>query len=195
MGSILNPGACVQCHFMNKTNTINHINSAIDSKEPFIFGAVLHQFQDYYSHWNEGYENQTLGHGIDSVIAYMRNDTRLKLFFNTYSFDMVSTNIKNRNKSLNISLQRDWDTVDLFLRKENDDPNWNQRVLDRKIFGFRPDLYFETSKREIIMQNEIDPYISEFIYKILKDKCINLYEPSSVREKIAYKYLTGMSLK
>jgi len=57
---------CMKCHFCPLMSTVAHVNKAIESGDPFLFGATLHQFQDFYAHWNEGYEN---GHSGDSIRA------------------------------------------------------------------------------------------------------------------------------
>ena len=58
---------CLRCHFCPFAATVVHVNKSIESGDPFLFGATLHQFQDFYSHWNEGYDEE--GHGGDSVRA------------------------------------------------------------------------------------------------------------------------------
>ncbi len=63
--SSLDSGDCRECHFCNETRTDLHIDEAINRSNPFLFGATLHQFQDFYSHWNEGYDG-FLGHLPDS---------------------------------------------------------------------------------------------------------------------------------
>ncbi len=65
-GSILNSLFCRECHFCDKTRTDIHINEAINRSNPYLFGAALHQFQDFYSHWNEGFERS---HGWETVRA------------------------------------------------------------------------------------------------------------------------------
>ena len=65
--SELNAVRCRRCHFCPSLSAIIHVMEAIKSGDPFLFGATLHQFQDFYSHWNEGYGEE--GHLDDSVRA------------------------------------------------------------------------------------------------------------------------------
>jgi RHS repeat-associated protein len=45
-GPTVNSVTCGPCHFMSYDRTMQHIEAAIRSGEPYIFGAVLHQVQD-----------------------------------------------------------------------------------------------------------------------------------------------------
>ncbi|MEJ5312545.1 MAG: RHS repeat-associated core domain-containing protein [Anaerolineae bacterium] len=73
---VLSSGICRECHFCDKTRTDIHINEAINSGNPYLFGATMHQFQDFYSHWNEGYRDLTWGHLWDSWHAGVSGSPR-----------------------------------------------------------------------------------------------------------------------
>ncbi len=190
---VLQPGgSCISCHFMPFSNTISHVESAIASKEPYLFGATLHQLQDYFSHWNEGYTPETLGHLNDSIKAKQRNAELKKEFFATHPKEEVKQDIRNRNPGIDLSRLNGWELIDIYLRKELDDTDWENRVTERQRYGFNPDFYEATSKRDTTMINVVHYYISDFIQILSNEECINLYDPPDhIRETIAQLYLIG----
>jgi hypothetical protein len=83
-----------------------------------------------------------------------------------------------------------WELIDVYLRREFENPNWARRVGERNKYGFVPDFYEATSKRDAMMKMVIDLYISEFIQIISKEECISLYEPPDHnKETLAELYL------
>jgi RHS repeat-associated protein len=59
--------ACRECHFSSWEQTKAHLFEAMSHNNAFLFGAALHQYQDYFSHWGEVYDEE--GHGLDSITA------------------------------------------------------------------------------------------------------------------------------
>jgi hypothetical protein len=165
--------ACGECHFASYADTAWHTNKAAFTVEPHIFGAVLHQLQDYYSHWGEGYHDQVLGHGLDSAATVDRGEFKLDVFFenchkwNNGLYEMCLTpnyfpahprddvleNIKQRNPGIDLSNLTDWDLVDLYLRADGSNPPSEERAY----FGFKPDNYVETSSRDRFMEIDKRP--------------------------------------
>jgi len=163
---------CYECHFSPN----NHIWEAIRTGNPFMFGAALHQAQDFYSHWNEGYTSGFLGHAWDSAVAGVTldasprtpggksNRSKLDLFFDrmpleirygtypdfpVYPKDDVVGDVQRRNPGLNLSGLTEDDLIDLFLRCEPEaDLNWQTRIQDRAYYGLDPDAYIPGSQRD-----------------------------------------------
>jgi RHS repeat-associated protein len=94
--TILDSLDCLVCHFCPSGPTYRHVQEAIGSGNPYLFGATLHQLQDLFAHWNEGYDDGSrLGHGPHSGEAgasplnpvrspggkSQRNDWKINAFF------------------------------------------------------------------------------------------------------------------
>ena len=155
-------------------------------KNPVLFGASLHQLQDYFSHWREGYTVWP-GHLPHTVLAYTRTSNRYDDFFLGGSYvkfkqgayegeiwvkspypahekESVISDILIRNPGLTRTDLVDNDRIiDLYLRKDTGIPGTiqtsNQRFKERGHFGIDPDLYVANSTRDITMRNITRYYI------------------------------------
>jgi len=118
-GPTLNPVVgCVACHFMPLELAASRVEKVIFSGEPYLFGAALHQLQDSFSHWSEGYHDQTWGHAYHSVLAEMRDEDDLATFFANKPKASVIAEILDRNPGMTwetVLLKDDWEVVDLYL--------------------------------------------------------------------------------
>jgi RHS repeat-associated protein len=139
---------CMECHFYPFMPTIAHVKRAIESGDPFLFGSTLHQFQDFYSHWNEGYDAIS-GHGGDSYRAGVnpfgkprspggksaRSGYVLDDFFEgghyqpgwegwlqspypAHPREEVIAEIRRRNLAIDLNGLNSNDLIDLYLRRE-----------------------------------------------------------------------------
>jgi RHS repeat-associated protein len=196
---------CRSCHFCPFLRTITHVKNAIESYRvsPFLFGATLHQLQDFYAHWNEGYDEG--GYGGDSIgagafpgnhlrspggkskrTAWQLEDFFLGGHFEDHGWgsqwvespypahprDEVIADIRSRNLAIDLNGLNDDDLIDLYLRREPcQDPDWEQRVQERRHFGIDPDAYIETSTRDTIMRQNSRSQIRLFIQRIVSDPC------------------------
>jgi hypothetical protein len=189
-------GICGACHFMSYSQSLQHIQTAIESGQPWLFGASLHQYQDYFAHWGEGYHNQFWGHASHSVST--RGDELLRAFFDggyyilppgpgepswypspfpAHPKDKVRQEIQRRNPGFNFAdVESDWDLVDLYLRMDTwVDPT--QIMKERDYFGFNPDKYFESSSRDTMMRNLSQRRIQEFLARLETEPCLDLILP------------------
>jgi RHS repeat-associated protein len=208
---LLPVGACGECHFEPYSTTTFHIKMGIYSHEPYIFGGVMHQLQDYYSHWNEGYHDQILGHGTDSFAAYLRSDDALENFykgchmwnngmydvclpsrFPAHPKDEVISNIRVRNPNIDLTNLTDWDLIDLYLRNEFLYPSSPTDLSEeRAYFGFRPDMYVPSSFRDSFMKSDSNEYIEKFMQELMLADCVELRNPPDLeRERTVREYLT-----
>lgn len=185
---ILNPVyGCNECHFHPYASTKAHVEEAIRLGDPFLFGATLHQYQDWYSHWNEGYDEKSIPcyepfDGNTRCYGHIQHSEQYNLrdrdkFFEEHPKKEVIEEVKKRNPQLvtyQIKLQEFDDVlIDLYLRRPY--PNHSD---ERWRFRFNPDRYVEGSARDIAMKQGTENLIREFLLRN-NDPCkINRERPS-----------------
>jgi RHS repeat-associated protein len=178
-GASLQPlGSCVSCHFKSRLDTAQNVTRAAFSGKVYLFGGGLHQLQDYYSHWGEGY-TPPLGHAWHSSV--LRSSYKLEDFFNgghlqqvgkggtawisspfpAHPRDEVIKDVQRRNIMLNLNGLDDWKLIDLYLR--SDGANMQQVMAERDYFGFKTDLYISGSSREEKMTQDVKSSINSFL--------------------------------
>jgi RHS repeat-associated protein len=188
-------GVCIPCHFMSGASTFAHIETAVNSGLSYLFGGALHQFQDYFSHYGEGYRAETLGHWNS---MFGRSSEKLKDFFEgghtaSYSYSSPAGNgtisrwesspfpkhpkedlmreLRKRNPGLQISdIKSDWDLVDLYLRFDPGE-TLSEKMNERAYFSFDPDRYIRSSYRDTLMREDSMKLIKRFKSLPLKDGC------------------------
>jgi len=205
---VLSSGICRECHFCDKTRTDIHINEAINRSNPFLFGATLHQFQDFYSHWNEGYERShfwnTVRAGVNPFgsprspggkshrLELLLEDFFLGGHFEDYGEiplwiespypahprDEVTTEIRSRNPGVDLNGLNDDDLIDLHLRRDWEVGDWPQRERERSYFGLDPDAYIESSLRDTLMRQMSRIKIAQFLLRALNPCAVDWGEPS-----------------
>lgn len=198
------PGLCVNCHFMSWTSTIAHVNEAIKSRNPYLFGATLHQVQDYFSHWREGYR-PPFGHGAHTVVSTQRNDIKYSDFFNGGHYvqaapyappiwveasnghlrEDVIQDIRKRNPGFDPSNLSDDEVMNLYLRRDPEYANADERFEDRNYYGIDPDMYLPGTYRDRLMEASVKGFIKMFFDEIGGDPCnINwdIPEDSTIEE-------------
>jgi RHS repeat-associated protein len=190
------PNGCTPCHFMSWESTEAHVNEAMETaiaeNKIYLFGAALHQLQDYYSHWSEGYHDQVLGHGFNSIRSKARTINDLKDFylgghyqlgnhwfqspFPAHPREDIIRDLQNRNPGINLMGLSDWDLVDLYLRLDHVERD--QQAL-RDYFGFDTDLYVPGSYRDNLMEFSSYAYVTTFMLKlaVAKECSIELSPP------------------
>jgi RHS repeat-associated protein len=186
--SLMPLGGCNSCHFMPFDRTIQHINEAVESGKPYLFGAALHQLQDYYSHWGEGYHDQTLGHGLHTITwrtqgmlqdfyygkhtVYMHGFPILDISpYPAHPYGEVLQDVKSRNPQMTIFPGENWKLVDLYLRLDGEEASVSVRYAMCDYFGFQPDEYFEGSRRDTYMTRKTDEYIRRFLERFASEEC------------------------
>jgi hypothetical protein len=125
---------CNDCHFASLQKTMAHVNEAIYfSDKPYLFGATLHQYQDWFSHWGEGY-NQKHGiwyeHVTHSEGGLHRPQPLINEFYQAYPKREVIQEVKTRNPgfvSYTIPMDElDDILIDLYLRDFVDSRLWKK---------------------------------------------------------------------
>ncbi len=200
---------CQDCHFYPLGPTMRHVEAAIKTGNAFLFGATLHQLQDWYAHWNEGYRPPS-GHALDTAVsgATPLNRSR-RLWFQLQDFfwgwhlqpspygiptispspfpahprDEVVRDIQRRNPGIVLSNLSDNDLIDLFLRKDGTDPNWRLRVSERWYFGLDTDKYIASSRRDTDMRMQTRAFILDFLFSIIDNCTIDWSQPDDAEIK------------
>lgn len=183
--------ACRRCHFCPWAATVRHIDAAIASGNPYLFGSALHQVQDYFSHWAEGYGEG--GHAGDSARAGVkpeqtsqRSQVQIDDFFQgghyetSYGYtywvespypahpkEKVRSFLKRTNPNANIDNLDEDGLIDLYLRR---DQGRDQSL--RAYFGIDPDRYIPGSSRDDLMKWFARHYISKFFEQVVADTCV-----------------------
>ena len=190
------PPGCKECHFCPLDLVESNVEEAIKSRNPYFWGAVLHQTQDYFSHWREGY---TWGHIQDTLRAQRPPETIEDFYrgghytvecaeefcvsywvsspspYGAHPRTDVMADIWDRNPGINLSSVSDDLLIDLFLRK---DPGIYsrysteaQRVEEREWFGLKTDLYFEGAARDTLMERRTREVIRSFLLAVIGNSC------------------------
>jgi hypothetical protein len=157
---------------------------AMHEVNPWLFGAALHKFQDWWCHGQEGYWNE---HASDSdrAGAYRKDRQRpyerIQDFYegghwegNTWKAtkygshprDEARSNVQQRNPDLYVTALSDNDLMDLYFRRGvSQFPGRQQRdpLELRTYFGLHTDLYFERSTRDTLMRNSSKTWIRQFL--------------------------------
>jgi len=183
---------CQICHFASHELALANINQAIDSRNPYLFGAALHQLQDFYSHGREGY-GIPLGHAFDDFRGGKGTASRpFELLSDFYlgghayvtpsgqgwwdspypahpSADVVA-DVRRRNPGINVGQLSSNDIIDDYLRRDPTDPHRDLRVEERSHFGLDTDFYVANFSREVAMTSEAARFVDEFLMA-LGDGC------------------------
>lgn len=147
-----------ELHFADALTVKRNVNAAIATGDPFLFGASLHQAQDWYSHWNEGYR-PPLGHGQDSYLAgYLtggRSEKMIQDFYGRWPKDVVLAAMRTSYSDAELALVSDDKMIDLFIYTLN-------MVSLRSTYGYDPDHYFGFTPRDAQMKEDMVSKISAF---------------------------------
>lgn len=154
------------------------------SCNPFLFGAALHQVQDFFSHANEGYTwehaSDTLRSGgntgrpqylIDDFFTgehCMRLQNGLECWpspYDAHSKEDVVANLRLKNPALNLNGFSDNDLINLYLRVDGG------HAEERSYFGFHTDKSFVGSAREQEMRRMTAAFIALFMSRISSGSC------------------------
>jgi RHS repeat-associated protein len=196
---------CRRCHFCNWADTTLHIEDTIDPAaylSPYFFGAALHQVQDYFSHWGEGYGEE--GHAGHTTRQKVRTSEKLDDFFGgghwegsrhnktwvtspypAHPEEQVRQFLQRTNPGVDISRLGKNDLIDLYLRRDQGrDPTM------RDYYGFDPDKYIPGSSRDNLMEWFTRYYIRKFMDAIVEDPCaVGCREPKHETGRVGIRNL------
>ncbi len=182
-----------ELHFKPSYIADRNAKEAINIDDPYLLGSSLHQVQDFYCHWNEGYRYpEGNGHFNDSFIAgcipsigCYRNSILIVEFYTKHP-DALS---KLRNKYTDEKVNRiTYDKlIDLYLytfTKPGDSA--------RGKYGYDTDHYFGFTQKDIDMRFATLRYLSNFfvgnsiIRQCDMDILIPIYTKSSDEEVLDF---------
>jgi hypothetical protein len=164
------------------------MEQAVNQCNPYLFGHILHQAQDSYSHWNEGYEwehvSDTIGKRSQPLLddffegGHYEFPQGYKVWveapYGPHSREQVKANLVYRNPGLRVGYLSDENLIDLYLRNEpGTDSHWKEM---RDYFGFNTDEYFEGSQRDRKMEASSREYIRRFMIHLTLSCCAVKWE-------------------
>jgi RHS repeat-associated protein len=177
-----------EIHFQDHPVAERNATSAISLNEPYLLGSALHQVQDWYTHWNEGYRYQwpnELGHGLDSIRAgcwlgkeeCSRPWQLVALFYANHPFARAQLSQVYPEVYLNdVSADK---LIDLYLETFTQPGDWDRGFLG---YGFDTDYYFGFTARDSNMKSETSDWLALFFFQL--DSCtaqnlVSGYSPPS----------------
>jgi len=175
------PFGCNYCHFTPLGEAIRRTNIALESLNPYLFGATLHPLQDWFSH---GYEGYTQSH-IDTVRSgkyYPTPGRPFKLieeFYNgtrggylglpgypAHPKPQVESQLRARYPNVDFSSFTDDDWIDLYLREFT-----VPRAPERGYFGYNTDAYYEGTRRDSTMKEITKSFLRLFYQHVIMRPC------------------------
>jgi RHS repeat-associated protein len=174
-GLYANPfGGHPELHFVDQPIAHRNAAAAVRLQEPYLLGAALHQVQDWYTHWNEGYRwPGTVGHAPDSLRAGCtgsgpchRSQDVIDAFYEKHprsGFDLLG--IYSSALINNIS---DDKLIDLWLQ-EFTQPGAGERGPQG--YGYDTDYFFGFTARDKEMQHETSHWLEKFFRQLALDPC------------------------
>ena len=152
--------------FESRTGARADAAAAIELANPSLFGAALHEIQDSYSHWGEGYR-MPLGHLSHTWIAASRvtlqsrgahqGASLLSQFYQEHPENELRTRLSRVCTSGDIARVSRMAPVDLYLRTCT-----SPGSAERERFGYNTDLYFSFTPRDIAMRAESRDWLAAF---------------------------------
>jgi len=162
-------------HFVDWSVAHANVKRAIQMKHPYVFGAALHQVQDYFSHYYEGFR-MPFGHARYTV--GQRPFWMIATFFREHPRSWVETQLSMLYPGIDFSGQdqvedgrppfTDNELIDLYLRE------WRvglSRREEREKYGYNTDRYFPHTYRDRQMKWETEHFVCLFVVEILRDPC------------------------
>ena len=186
--------ASTMLHFADPMTVSRNVDAAIAHLDPFLFGATLHQLQDTYSHWREGYNTQS-GHGAHSIIERTRSVSH---FYEHNSITEIKTWLSQRYSLADINSVSENRLIDLYSQELGYDGLAYIQLVDmedpklvnlRANYGYEPDYYFGFTRRDVRMEEKTSRALGKFFRNFDLDEC------EMERFWLRYTYLTDQEIK
>jgi RHS repeat-associated protein len=163
-------------HFVDWPVAHANAERAIQMKHPYVFGAALHQVQDYFSHYYEGFRFPGEGH-LRYTIG-RRPPWTIAEFFRKHPRSWVESQLSVLYPGIDFSGEdrvedgappfTDNELIDLYLRE------WRAGLSkweERERYGYNTDRYFSHTYRDRQVEWETGHFIRRFEAAILCDPC------------------------
>lgn len=151
-------------HFADWEEAVRCVRWAIRLGDPYIFGATLHQVQDYFSHNGEGYRMNSFGHSYHLFRWHLRNELLMQRFYALHPRAGVEERLSVLYPGTSFVQVTDWELVDLYLR-ERSISEWSERG----IYGYNPDLYYGQTRRDQEMERATRRFLLDYRLRVLND--------------------------
>jgi len=183
-------------HFVDWPVAHSNAERAIQMKHPYVFGAALHQVQDYFSHYYEGFR-MPFGHALYTV--GQRPFRTIATFFREHPRAWVETQLSLLYPGIDFSSKdqaedgkppfTDNELIDLYLRE------WRvglSRWEERLRYGYNTDRYFPHTYRDRQMKWEMEHFVRRFAKNLYKDPCRWLEQLTKGEDKDAVSEFFGL---
>lgn len=149
-------------HFADWDEVLYCWQHALLLGHPYVVGVVLHQAQDYFSHWGEGYRLESFGHSYHLLRWRLRNQRMKECFYSLYSRERLEDWLRELYPEVSFNRFDDWELVDLYLRERS-----LSRWEERRIYGYNPDLYYAHTRRDQEMKRITCALLHEYLDRLL----------------------------
>ena len=181
-------GGHPELHFQDMPIAERNANNAIYKYiDPYLFGSSLHQIQDWFSHWNEGFRYGFFqdGHGLSSAAAgfspngYSRGARLIIKFYIDYP--NAKENLRNYYSGININAISADKLIDLYLTTFTRPGDYRRTIAG---YGYDTDHFFGFTQRDQDMNAATKNWIDNFFMAIsdnpdcLENIIINYKKPS-----------------
>jgi len=160
-----------ELHFVDQSVARRNAAAAVNLHEPYLLGAALHQVQDWYTHWNEGYRwPDTLGHAVDGVRAGCtggpchRSQDLINRFYEENPREDVEQTLAAYYSPADLNRISDDKLIDLFIQTV---PNG---IDLRQTYGYDTDHFFGFTDRDRKMKGETAFWLENFFQQF--DPCV-----------------------
>ena len=183
-------------HFEDQETARANAQAAVTLGEPYLFGAALHQVQDWYSHWNEGFHSGFPGHALTSRLAgcpipivgegpCRRHPSTVRAFYAAHARPEVEDVLAARYPGVTLAAISDDKLIDLYLQEFTSGAGHLERVQ----FGYDTDYFFGFTSRDMDMTSETAFWIMRFFETL--DPCLAeaiwlRYTPPNASEVLAF---------
>lgn len=145
-------------HFADWDEVLYCWQQALLLGHPYIIGVVLHQAQDYFSHWGEGYRLESFGHSYHLLRWRLRNQWVKERFYSLHPRGGLEDHLRELYPEVSFNRFDDWELVDLYLRERS-----LSRWEERGIYGYNPDLYYAHTRRDQEMKRVTCAFLREYL--------------------------------
>ncbi|MCI0559013.1 MAG: hypothetical protein MN733_10995, partial [Nitrososphaera sp.] len=158
---VAGPNYNVDLHFAEITKVQRNLRRAIALNNPTFFGAAMHQYQDWWTHVNEGYGG-ALRHGPATAKALCRHngacDGLIEDFYGMPLSQRVA-GVRNNLSYLGVDLYylSASQLMDVWLRERT-----GPRSPERELFGYDTDAYYPFTARDKAMERGTRDWIERF---------------------------------
>ena len=142
------------------------VERAMGTGHPYVFGAALHQVQDWFTHRGEGYRFLTDGiaHYRHYIQYCLRTNRLLEKFFSNRPRAEVESLLSALYPGVAFDQFTDSELLDLYLR-EGRLATWEEREQ----YGYFSDRYYDHTCRDQAMKRWTQYLTRQFVDRVLGD--------------------------